>query len=175
MNRLVTTAIAAAAFTSLTGPLSAGDPPPTIERVALAQFCFWTGERTIGAMAGVVRTEAGFFDGHEVTLVDFDSDKTSLAKIIRAAREADVADGIYVTTAEQATAARSAGIRNPGRLGSAYRAAPASDQKRQLPGTAFAQLDLTPEQATKVNAFARTDPKQALAYLTPAQRERLAP
>lgn len=117
------------------------------QRVAFSQYCFWTGEVTLGAMDGVVRTEAGFLDGHEVTLVDFDPTKISLEKLTTAARAAGVATGVY-------------------RNLTGYQKAPESDQKRQLQGTMFAKLPLTPEQATKLNAFARTDPDRAKLYLS---------
>ena len=61
----------------------------------------------------------------------------------------------------------------PGRqvkiLNASYRAAPASDQKKQLQGTAAQGRSLTPEQATKVNAFIRTDPARAARYLAESQ------
>lgn len=58
-------------------------------------------------------------------------------------------------------------------LDGSYRAAPASDQKKQLQGTPFAGLDLTPEEATKVNAFVRTDPGRAAEALGTQQRAQL--
>jgi hypothetical protein len=112
------------------------------QRVAFAQYCFWTGEMTLGAIDGVVRTEAGFLDGHEVTLVDYDSEKISLSDLTKNAKAAGVADKTYTSL-------------------NGYRKAPASDQKRQLQGTKYAKLNLTPEQATKVNAFVRTEPAKA--------------
>lgn len=60
------------------------------------------------------------------------------------------------------------------KLTSAYRPAPAGDQKRQIRGTAFQKLVLTPEQATKVNSYARTNPSKALTYLTKSQKKQLS-
>lgn len=117
------------------------------KQVAIAQHCFWTGEMKIGAMEGVVRTEAGFLNGNEVTLVDYDPGKISLEDLTRNAKAAGVATRVYEST-------------------DGYRKAPDSDQKRQLQGTKYAKLRLTPEQATKVNAFARTDPARAESFLT---------
>ena len=53
-----------------------------------------------------------------------------------------------------------------------YRPTPANDQKKQLGGTAAEKLHLTSAQATKVNAWIRTDPEKAREYLTPSQRAR---
>ncbi len=116
------------------------------ERVAIAQHCFWTGEMKIGAIDGVVRTEAGFLNGHEVTLVDYEPGKLSLENLTYKAKAAGVATQVFKST-------------------TGYQKAPASDQKRQLHGTKYAKLNLTPEQATKVNAFARTDPARAEKFL----------
>ncbi len=121
------------------------------KQVAFSQYCFWTGEMKLGAMAGVKRTEAGYLGGREVTLVDYNPAEISLEKLTKQARAAGVADGVHEDF-------------------SGYQKAPASDQKRQIQGTRFAKCGLTGDQATKVNAFARTDPAQAEKYLTAAQR-----
>lgn len=119
-----------------------------LQRVAIAQYCFWTGEMTLGAMDGVIRTEAGFLGGNEVTLVDYDPAQISLADLTAKAKSAGVATRVYPSL-------------------DGYQKAPDSDQKRQLQGTKFAKLNLTPEQATKVNAFARTAPERAEKFLKP--------
>jgi Thioredoxin-like len=121
------------------------------KQVAIAQHCFWTGEMKIGAMDGVVRTEAGFLNGNEVTLVDYDPVKISLEKLTRDAKAAGVATRVFESL-------------------DSYRKASDPDQKRQLQGTKYAKLRLTPEQATKVNAFARTDPARADSHARGNQR-----
>ncbi len=125
--------------------LKKSGPPPEkgkTQRVAFSQYCFWTGEMILGAIDGVVRTEAGFLDGHEVTLVDYDAERISLPNLTAKAKAAGVGDKTYTSL-------------------NGYRKAPASDQKRQLQGTKYAKLNLTPEQATKVNAFVRKEPAKA--------------
>jgi hypothetical protein len=128
----------------------AGRPKPVVvetRRVAIAQSCFWTGEMKIGAIDGVVRTEAGFLAGNEVTLVDFDPARISLPELTRKAKAEGVASQVFESM-------------------HGYQKAPDSDQKRQLQGTKYAKLKLTPEQATKVNAFVRTAPQRADEFLT---------
>ncbi|MGL5018950.1 MAG: VPGUxxT family thioredoxin-like (seleno)protein, type 2 [Luteolibacter sp.] len=122
-----------------------------LKQVAIAQHCFWTGEMKIGAMEGVVRTESGFLNGNEVTLVDYDPGKISLENLTRNAKAAGVANRVFESL-------------------DGYQKAPDSDQKRQLKGTKYAKLQLSPEQATKVNAFARTDPTRADSYARGNQR-----
>lgn len=117
-----------------------------IQQVAISQPCFWRGEMEIGAIDGVRRTEAGYLEGREVTLVDYDVGQISLENLTAKAKAAKVATGVYTKL-------------------DGYQKAPDFDQKRQIQGTKYADMKLTPEQATKVNAFARTAPKKANAFL----------
>ena len=145
-------------------PAAAKSATKATARVALCQYCFWTGEKEIGAISGVLTTEAGFIGGREVTLVTYDPQSVKLEELVGQAVDANVATSIYLDDPQQLPGAQKL---------SGYRRAPESDQKRQLQGTVFAQLTLTPEQATKVNAFARSDPQAALRYLTPEQIDQL--
>ncbi len=154
--------------------LHAEQPPAAAtDRVAFAQSCFWTGEMKLGQIEGVVRTEAGFFQGREVTLVEYDPARVSLEQLAAGAKQASVADRLHLPAGAKATGANIAGVPVGASLDGDYRAAPASDQKKQLEGSPFARLKLTPEQATKVNAFVRVDPAKASQWLTAPQRARL--
>ena len=152
--------------------LSAGQPAAA--RVAFAQSCFWTGEMQLGQIDGVIRTEVGFFQGHEVTLVDYDPARVSLERLAAQAREAGVAARLYLPAQSSARTSAVAGVPVGAPLDQSYRTAPASDQKKQIEGTPFARLKLSPEAATKVNAFVRVDPARALQSLGPAERAQVA-
>ncbi len=143
------------------------EPTPVRQTVVFAQACFWTGEMWLGQIEGVERTEAGFFEGREVTMVEFDPQRLTLPDLVREAVARKCADRIYTTSAEDKTLAESV-VKSPhvGLLDAGYRAAPASDQKRQIQGTSAQGRVFTPEQATKVNAFIRTDPVRAASYLS---------
>ena len=163
------TALLAPAAAVTAQQASAPGKAPT-RRVAFAQSCFWTGEMKLGQIEGVVRTEAGFLKGREVTLVEYAPERISLEELARRGRQAGVADSVHLDTGTERAAA---GVSNGAPLDKSYRAAPAGDQKKQIEGTPFSRLELSPEQATKVNAFARQDSDKALGYLTPPQREQL--
>ncbi len=124
---------------------------PKLQKAAFAMSCFWTGEMKLGQIEGVSETEAGWIKGHEVTLVHFDPTKISFTALVKKAKKHKCANKVYADP-------------------KGYRPASKSDQKKQLQGTRFSHLKLTPQQATKVNAFARTDPKKAFGYLTPEQQ-----
>lgn len=143
------------------------------ETVAFSQYCYWTGEARLGALKGVITTEAGWIAGKEVTLVTYDPASLKLQQLIQAAERADVASSIY---APQHLIKKANSITNVpvGILSNnRYRTAKESDQKRQIRGTHFAKLDLTAAQATKVNAFARTNPQKAKSYLTQRQLQQM--
>ena len=108
-----------------------------------------------------------FVDSH-----DFDPARISLEALAARAKQAGVADRIHLPVAAAGSSIAGVGIGAP--LDGSYRAAPASDQKKQMEGTPYAGLKLTPEQATKVNAFVRENPAKARVWLSGAQREDLA-
>jgi hypothetical protein len=88
--------------------------------------------------------------------------------------QSGVADRIHLPTSAQPGGATIAGVTVGTPLDRTYRAAPASDQKKQLEGTSYARLRLTPEHGTKANAFVRVNPAKASEWLAPAQRANLA-
>jgi hypothetical protein len=155
-------------------PLATESQRVSTQRVAFTQYCFWTGEMKLGQIEGVVRTEAGFFKGREVTLVDYDPSRVSLENLASQARQAGVADCIHLSSGARSVGTSVAGVKVGEALDSSYQAAPVSDQKKQLEGTPYTRLKLTPEQATKVNAFARVNPGKASEWLAPAQRASLS-
>lgn len=46
-----------------------------------SMYCFWTGEALFGKVNGVIQTSAGFQNGKEVVVVDYDPSLISLAKL----------------------------------------------------------------------------------------------
>jgi len=142
--------------------------------IALAMHCFWTGEMGLGAIDGVVKTEAGWLDGREVTLVTYHNEVIQLPELIKKAAQIDCAHKVYLKTEGERAVAEKAGRFSLGRLDSSYRPAKASDQKRQLQGTRYALIKgLSPIQETKVNAFVRSNQKLAYQYLTRRQQQSL--
>lgn len=147
--------------------LLAAEHSPRLKQAVFAMYCFWTGEMALGQIDGVITTEAGFMGGHEVTLVKYDPAVISLPQLITAAEKVECANTVSVP-ATDLPMARTTRLK----IGtiSGYRMAPADDQKKQISGTPAEKLTLTPAQATKVNAWIRTDPPKALAFLTKSQQ-----
>jgi hypothetical protein len=132
--------------------LLAMEHSPRLKQAVFSMYCFWTGEMALGQLDGVVTTEAGFMSGREVVLVRYEPAIISLPNLIAAAEKNDC---------------------HPMETVSAYRPAPADDQKKQLGGTKLEKLPLSAAQAAKVNAWLRVDASKALSFLTQAQAAQL--
>lgn len=150
--------------------LLAAEHSAQLKQAVFAMDCFWTGEVELGKIDGVITTEAGFMAGREVTLLRYDSEAIALPTLIAAAEKVRCAKAVWVP--ESDLKAVSSSRLRVGAI-SGYQAAPASDQKKQLEGTAVAALHLQGAQATKVNAWLRSDVEKALTYLSPSQQSRL--
>jgi hypothetical protein len=150
--------------------LLAAEHSPRLKQAVFAMYCFWTGEMALGQIEGVITTEAGFMAGHEVTLVNYDPAVISLPQLITAAEKVECANAVSVH-ATDLPAAKTARLK----IGtiSGYRTAPVSDQKKQISGTPAEKLTLSPAQATKVNAWIRSDAAKAASFLTPSQHAQL--
>lgn len=72
------------------------------EELALSMYCFWTGEKELASMPGVISTEAGFMDGKEVVKVKYNSKFTSSEKLASSAAKVNCADGVYVPSTSSA-------------------------------------------------------------------------
>ena len=135
------------------------------DTAAFAMHCFWTGEYELGKIDGVVATEAGWLDGREVTLVKYNAKKLSLKNLAMQAQQVKCADKMYTANGTQI------GRLTAGKLDKSYRAAKATDQKRQL--ARWDQIHKIPNvnamQLTKINALAPRNMNKALQWLSPNQ------
>ena len=131
--------------------IALAETDPKTERAVFQMHCFWEGEALLGAVDGVVATSAAFRDGAEVVAVTFLPDVVAKAKL---------------TEIAQAKSCRPVGTDR-------VTPAPKSDQQHALGNTAYAKLELTPMQRTKVHAALTLgqDPKP---WLTPRQLAALA-
>ncbi len=101
----------------------------TTKETYFKMYCFWTGEKHLGKLDGVLSTEAGFMGGHEVVKVKFDPNIVNYNKLKAHAKQADF---------------------NP-ITKSAYRIAN-NDVKYYLKHTNYKFLPLSELQKTKINS-----------------------
>ncbi len=138
-----------------------------------AMHCFWTGEMKLGSIDGVIRTEAGWFDNREVVNVTYHTKEINLKSLLKKADAIQCADTVYLADSADQKLAKSSSQLKVKNLTRGYKKAKLSDQLKQLAGTKYAKLNLTPMQSTKLNAFVRVDSKKANTYITKKQLVKL--
>ncbi len=117
----------------------------SVKETYFKMYCFWTGEKQLGKVDGVLSTEAGFMSGHEVVKVKYDADVINEAKIAKLVKHVDF---------------------TPIKKGN-YRTA-TNDVQYYLEHTNYKYLPLTELQKTKINS-ALGSRKSAEHYLSPKQ------
>ncbi|MCB0663543.1 MAG: thioredoxin family protein [Saprospiraceae bacterium] len=76
-----------------------------LETTTLSMYCFWSGEKNLGAIDGVVETQAGFMNGAEVVSVSYDPEKVSMEEILQEAQQAKCVYKVFSDNPEQIEAA----------------------------------------------------------------------
>ena len=135
--------------------------------------CFWVGEYELGKITGVVKTEAGWYDGREVTKVTYHSKQTTLEGLSSQAEKVKCARKVYLPRGETLKTERiKTGIYRPGD----YRKAKRSDQKKQIERwRAIHKVPhVNPMQLARINAWAPVSLDKAKAWLSPRQRRVLS-
>lgn len=67
----------------------------SVDEAYFSMYCFWSGEKEIGKMEGVLATEAGFMHGKEVVKITFNDSKVKLKDIYSEAKSVGCADQVY--------------------------------------------------------------------------------
>ena len=131
-----------------------------VKEANLAMYCFWTGEKELAKMDGVLSTEPGYMNGHEVVKIEYNPYVTSLNKIIPAANKVNCADEVYVD--------EKVNVNVPVKSTSSYRKD--RDDKYYLSRTPYKIIPMTYLQSAKVNSAigSRKSPDR---YLSPRQIE----
>ncbi len=62
---------------------------PGIQERNYQMYCFWSGEKHLGDHEGVLMTNPGFMNGHEVVQVHFDENRIAVEKLDEEARKAN--------------------------------------------------------------------------------------
>ncbi|GGG11160.1 hypothetical protein GCM10011344_09840 [Dokdonia pacifica] len=113
-----------------------------------AMYCFWTGEKQLGAPEGVLNTEAGFMKGREVVKVTYDDRKVDIKELDTYAKRNNFTP---ITEDNSYLPAR-------------------NDEDYYLRHTLYKYLPLSNLQKTKINS-ALGKRKDATVYLSPRQQE----
>lgn len=127
-----------------------------VATACFAMPCYWSGEALFGGIEGVVGTRAGWLGGHEVVQVRYRPGELAWPTLVRRAEAGGCAVRVFVPDGEDSdqrlAQAREVVGDRASRAPGQPRAAKASDQTYYLGRSPLAALELTPLQATRVNA-----------------------
>ena len=121
------------------------------ETATLSMYCFWTGEKQLGKINGVVSTQPGFMNGREVVQVEFDPAKVNYETIVKSGKKDHVADLIFTHDDDQSKALN--------KLGDQIAQSPKQNfrldhtPKYYLSKTSYQYVPMTTIQATKANSL----------------------
>ncbi len=121
------------------------------EKATLAMYCFWTGEKELGKLPGVVSTEAGFMGGKEVVQVEYNPAIISYEKLLKAAEKSSCAGHVFTENNEQQQIANEIVGKSAVSTKENYR--PDKEPKYYLSRTYWKYLPMTELQAARANSL----------------------
>jgi len=71
------------------------------ETATFSMYCFWTGEKKLGNLEGVIETQPGFMNSREVVEVEFDPKKISYETLLKKANKSGCASHVFVEDSKQ--------------------------------------------------------------------------
>ncbi len=126
--------------------------PGRIERATLAMGCYWSGEACLGDLPGVLGSRTGHLAGREVVELRYDATRLDYRKLLERAKQVGCADGVFAHDDRQLRIARAVYGPAADEARGIAREASARNQKFHLKRRdAYADLDLTAAQATRLN------------------------
>lgn len=133
-----------------------------VEEANLAMYCFWTGEKELANIDGILSTEPGFMHGREVVKIQYNPYETNLNEIVAKAEKVNCADEVYVNKKEIIK------LNIPVKSVSKYRVD--NDNKYYLSRSPYKIIPMSALQASKVNSAIGSglNPEN---YLSPRQIE----
>ncbi|MCB0549525.1 MAG: thioredoxin family protein [Phaeodactylibacter sp.] len=139
-----------------------------LETTTLSMYCFWTGEKMLGQLDGVIATEAGFMDGREVVQVAYNPKTVSFKEIVEAGQQARCADRVYAHN--DAQKAEAIAMLGQGKAGARSSFRPGHEPKYYLSRTPYRFVPMFPLQAARANALIGQG-KSPEGVLSPRQAE----
>ena len=135
----------------------------------LSMYCFWSGEKNLGKLDGVISTQAGFMNGAEVVKVKYNADILEEEKLISFAANKKCADGVFSNDKRELSVAKKLNIKT--KKEGKFR--PDNQPKYYTYNSEFKYVPMTSLQALKVNTALsnRLSPDE---YLSPRQIELLS-
>lgn len=121
------------------------------ETATLSMYCFWTGEKNLGALEGVVETQPGFMNGREVVQVAYDPSLISYEHLVGEAQKAQCASQVFVDDKEQQE--KASALVGKSKVQSLGKFRLDGEPKYYMSKTIYKYLPMTAIQATKANSL----------------------
>lgn len=116
----------------------------------LGMYCFWSGEKHIGNLNGVISTEAGFMGGHEVVKIKYDPSITNATSISRSSKKVKCADLAFTDDRTEKKELKKT-LGQETKPISSYRKD--KEDKYYLSKSKYRYVPMTSSQATKINSY----------------------
>ncbi len=121
------------------------------DSAVFSMYCFWTGEKEIGKLGGVVETQAGFMNGREVVSVKYDPSVIAYDDLLKTSNKASCASSVYTEDEAQVEATKN--ILGKGKVADLGKFRQDREPKYYLGKTVYRFVPMTQIQATKVNSL----------------------
>ena len=141
------------------------------ETATFSMYCFWTGEKKLGSVDGVLETQPGFMNGQEVVEVKYNPVLISYENLVEEAKQASCASHVYTENKTQTSAAQIVVGENGVSKKSKFRLD--KEPKYYLSKSVYRYVPMTQFQATKVNVKIGNG-QSPDEYLSPRQLELLS-
>lgn len=122
-----------------------------VETTYLSMYCFWSGEKSLADINGVIETQAGFMDGREVVKVNFAPATLNYVDLIQKAKTKSCASHVYTDNLVQQLAAEK--VVGSGKTSEKKAFRIDRETKYYLYKSSYKYLPMTSLQAVKANSL----------------------
>lgn len=136
------------------------------EEATFSMYCFWTGEKVYGQLNGVVATNPGFMNGHEVVTVTYLPNVISASELAKHGQKNSCASNLYSDNQQQNR--QISGVLGTSAVKGEGAFRPDRTPKYYMSHTVLKYVPMTTIQATRVNA-AIGNRQSFEHYLSPKQ------
>lgn len=121
------------------------------ETATFSMYCFWTGEKKLGNLDGVIETQPGFMNSREVVEVEFDPTKISFEMLLKQANKSGCASHVFAEDKEQLMASEEMVGNNSSSKKGTFRID--REPKYYLSKTVYQYVPMTQLQAARANSL----------------------
>jgi hypothetical protein len=119
------------------------------KEIVVEMYCFWSGEKNIGNIHGVINTLPGYSNGKEVVKVTYDASAINAVDLVNQAKKSKNADAVHTNESTEKTLLKSNNIV----VKNIQSFSLDKDVHYYLKNSRYAKLNLSDCQATKVNSL----------------------